>query len=366
MNLRRIAVIGVTFLLIVTEVSAQVITPPDPPKKNLFPGSHRAIQYVGRVDFTVPKKPRFWASGVYVKAKFVGTHIEVTIVDEVKGGTNHNSVTTVIDDGKPVIHTLKEKINKIKVASNLEPGEHVITICKNTEASVGFIEVLNMTCDGLLPLPLKGERKIEFIGNSTTAGSGMDVSRTPCGKDQSNDQHNVYESYGPVTARALQAQWHVTALSNIGLIKSWNLNFTMPQVYDKVNIADNTMPFNASRYSPDVITVCLGENDGPQDSVKFCSAYVQFVGALRNYHPKARIILLSSPMSEPKFSNVLKNYLTGVVDYLNENGDKNVSKYFFSRSFNSGCGGHPDTKEHQMIAKELTAYIVSIMEWTSL
>ena len=49
------------------------------------------IQYVGRFDFTDPKKPRVWAPGAYVQARFRGTACAVVVNDEVRYG---NSITT--------------------------------------------------------------------------------------------------------------------------------------------------------------------------------------------------------------------------------------------------------------------------------
>ncbi len=49
-------------------------------------------------------------------------------------------------------------------------------------------------------------------------------------------------------------------------------------------------------------------------------------------------------MSDPAFDKVARKYITGVVGFMNDHADKNVTKYFFSRSYTSGCGGHPDKK----------------------
>jgi len=359
---KRILVVLLTIASFV--VHAQVVQPPTPVKKDVFPASHRAIQYTGRVDFSVPKKPRFWAPGVYVQAKFLGTHCEITVIDEVLYGTNHNSIAVIIDDGAPVKYKLREKTNKIKVADKLPPGEHIITICKNTEAGVGYIELLNIVCEGLVPMPLKPTRKIEFIGNSITCGAGMDINEVPCNKGQWYDQHNAYMSYGPLVARSLNAQYHLSSVSGIGLIHSCcDMKITMPQVFDKINQRENAIPWNFSRYQPDVVTVTLGENDGIQDSTTFCDAYVKFLTDIRSHYPKAHLICLTSPMADEKLTAALKNYITGVIDQRISQGDKNVSKCFYSRSFNSGCGGHPDLKEHKLIADELSAYIRKTMSW---
>ncbi|HVU84722.1 MAG TPA: hypothetical protein VHC50_07765, partial [Puia sp.] len=39
---------------------------------SFFEADDRNIQYVGRIDFTNPKRPKFWAPGVYIKTKFKG------------------------------------------------------------------------------------------------------------------------------------------------------------------------------------------------------------------------------------------------------------------------------------------------------
>jgi len=44
-------------------------------------------------------------------------------------------------------------------------------------------------------------------------------------------------------------------------------------------------------------------------------------------------------------------------------GDRRVSSYFFSRKYSHGCGGHPDLKEHEQIASELTDYLKGLMRW---
>ncbi len=171
-------------------------------------------------------------------------------------------------------------------------------------------------------------------------------------------------SYGPITARELNAQWSLSAVSGIGLIHSCcNMTITMPQVYDKVNLRNDSINWDFKNYQPDVVTVCLGQNDGIQDSTKFCSAYIDFIKRLRSYYPKAAIFCLTSPMADSSLTIVLKNYLSSIVWHENNSGDKNIYKYFFSKRYHNGCGDHPDILEHKEIAKKLASYIKKIMNW---
>ena len=332
-------------------------------KLKLFKANNPNIQYFGRIDFSDPLKPRFWSPGVYLKARFKGTALDIVINDEMSGN-NHNYIEIAIDDKQPVRIKLTDKVNVIKAARGLQAGVHTIIICKDTESGIGYLKVVGIRCGELLPLPPKPKRKIEYIGDSITSGTGMDVSVVPCDKGQWFDQHNAYMSYGARTSRTLNAQWQLTAVAGIGLTHSCcNMDILMPEVLDKVYLRNNKMQWDFSRYQPDIVTICLGQNDGIVDSVLFCSTYVTFIDNVRTHYPKADIICLTSPMANDTLTSVLKKYLSGITAYMNNKGDKRVYKYFFSKRYHNGCGGHPDLAEHEQIADELTACIKQIAHW---
>lgn len=333
-------------------------------RTTFFAADNPNIQYMGRVDFSNSQRPRFWVSAVSIKARFVGADCDVILNDEVLGGNNHNYLELVVDDAKPVRMQMRTKTDTISVAKGLSAGEHTVTICKNTESGIGYLELVGFRCRGLVALPAKPSRKLEFIGNSITCGTGMDQSEVLCDKGQWYDQHNAYMAYGSQVARQLDAQYHLTSVSGIGLIHSCcQMTVTMPDVFDKINLRANTTPWDFSRYTPDAVTIALGQNDGVQDSVKFCSAYVQFIGTIRGKYPQAHIICLTSPMADARLTAAMKAYLTGIVGYITAQGDKNVHSFYFSRSYNGGCGGHPNLSEHEAIANELSPYLKTLLHW---
>jgi len=333
---------------------------------SFFSADNPNIQYTGRINFSNPKCPRFWQPGVYITVGFSGTTCSITLNDEVQYGKNHNYIEVAIDNNEPVRMQTTGRVNNIKVADGLDDGRHTIVICKNTEASIGYLEFVGITCRSIYRLPEKPVRKIEFIGNSITCGAGSDQSVKPCGQGEWYDQHNAYMSYGPVAARQLNAQWQLTAVSGIGLIHSCcNMDIVMPDVFDKVNMRNgkDSLTWDFTKYIPDVVTITLGQNDGVQDSVTFCSAYVKFISTVRSKYPKAHIICLTSPMADGTLVAAMKNYLTGIVAYMNNAGDKKVHKFFYAQRYSHGCGGHPDLDEHTLIAEELTLYIRGMMKW---
>lgn len=354
---------NLVFLIVFMIACLQVITQKKAAAQmNFFPANHPCIQYTGRIDFTNPMLPRFWQPGIYIETKFTGTDCYIIVKDEELGGMKHNYLETVVD-GKPLRLQTKSKQDTIAVAKGLSGGIHTLLICKNTEANIGYLEFVGIQCEKLIKPAAKPLYKIEFIGNSITCGTGSDQSEIACGKGVWQDQHNAYLSYGPTVARKLNAQWSLSAVSGIGLMHSCcNMNVVMPSVFDKIDMRGDSLQWDFSNYQPDVVTVCLGQNDGIQDSILFCTAYVSFVKRLRTYYPSAQIILLTSPMGDAALTAALKKYLSSIKKYINKT-DKKVDTYFYSKRYHNGCDSHPDLAEHQMIAGELGTFIKKKMKW---
>jgi hypothetical protein len=328
-----------------------------------FAADHPFIQYTGRIDFTNPKLPRFWQPAVYIHIKFVGTACEVILNDEVLWGKNHNYLEVVVDGIAKRIQT-KSAHDTIVVAKGLAAGTHTLTIYKNTEANIGYLELVGFRCKQLIKPSAKPIRKIECIGNSITCGTGSDQSQIPCGKGVWHDQHNAYLSYGAITAIRLKAQVHLSSVSGIGLMRSCcNMNIIMPTVFNKISMRNDTIEWDFKNYQPDVLTICLGQNDGVQDSVLFCKNYISFIKQLRLVYPNTQIVLLSSPMADAALASFMKKTLTAIKSVMNNAGDKKVAVYLFSRQYHNGCDNHPDLAEHIQIANELTTAIKKIMNW---
>lgn len=336
----------------------------DPASKAiLFEADNPLFQYVGRIDFSDTKKPRFWSPGVYIKAKFKGTTCTLLINDQELWGKNHNYLEIVIDD-KPVRIQTKGKMNEIEIAKDLADTIHTLIISKNTESNIGYLEFIGLRCEALLPLPAKPEQKMEFIGNSITCGTGSDQSEIPCGKGVWHDQHNAWLSYGAITARGFNAQYHLSSVSGVGLMHSCcNMDIIMPPVFDKIEMRGDSIKWDFKNYQPDVVTICLGQNDGIQDFDFFCNNYINFLKQLRGYYPNAMFVCLTSPMADAALTSFMKKTLTAIVKKANAAGDKKVTSYFFSKQYHNGCDGHPDLAEHREIAAELSAFIKQKMKW---
>jgi hypothetical protein len=326
-----------------------------------YPADHPGFEYNGRIDFSDVKAPRFWQPGVYIRFRVRGMHCRIILRDEELWGKNHNYLELIVNGEARRLQT-KSK-NDTLVVDGLDQDTNEVTLVKNTEANIGYLDFLGVYCLKLMPRPFSPVRKIEFIGNSITCGAGADPSEVPCGKGVWHDQHNAWLSYGPTTARSLEAQYHLSSVSGIGLMHSCcNMKIIMPQVYDKVSMRNDSIVWDFKKYQPDVVTVCLGQNDGIQDSTAFCDNYISFLERVRGYYPKAMIVCLSSPMADPRLFAFAKKTINAIVDKMNKT-DKRIKKYFFTKQYKNGCDYHPDLAEHASIAKELTAFIKKTMKW---
>ncbi len=330
---------------------------------NFFPPDNTFIQYTGRIDFTDPRLPRFWQPGVCITIKFSGPVCEVILQDEMLWGKNHNYLELVIDGSESRIRTRAAR-DTIIIRPDKAKTLHTLTICKNTEANIGYLELVGFRCEKLVkpdPLP---ERKIEWIGNSITCGTGSDTTDIPCGTGMWQDQHNAWMSYGAVASRHLQAQFHLSAVSGIGLMHSCcSMNILMPEVFDKISMRDDSIEWDFKRYRPELVAVCLGQNDGLQDSAEFCSRYISFLKQLREYYPDAALLLLSSPMADDQLRSFMRNTIISVKEIMNEQGDARVYSHIFNKQYSGGCDSHPSLYEHQLIAAELGQLIGGIMNW---
>lgn len=324
-----------------------------------FAPDHTSIQYSGRIDFTHPDQPQFWQPGVNIQFGYIGDSCGVIIEDEMKWGNNHNYIQVVVDEISIRLQ-LSSKRDTIWIKGSHAKKIHQAAIYKNTEANIGSLTFHGLLCKKIQPVKNYWIKKIECIGNSITCGTGSDESVIPCGKGNWYDQHNAYESYGLVLARKLNAQVHLSSFSGIGLMHSCcNIATNMLAIYDKVDMGVNTIKWDFTKYQPDIVTLCLGQNDGVQDSAVFVANYLSFIQTLRKVYPAATILCLSSPMADSALKSFMIKTIHAVVDYCKQQGDKRIQSYIFSKQYNAGCDGHPSLKQHRQIADELEIYIMS-------
>ncbi|MEJ2543581.1 MAG: SGNH/GDSL hydrolase family protein [Calditrichaceae bacterium] len=338
-----------------------------------YAASDPKIKYFGRIDFNDPEKPRLSGPGSYIKFSFEGPTCEVLLNDE-NLYNQYNYISIELDDQYKERFAMDSSKQKYQIASGLGDGVHTALICKATEAGIGYVEFSGIVCQELVNLEEKKDRLIEYVGNSITCGMGLDTTDVSCHTGQWYDQHNAYLSYGPLTARALNADWILSSVSGIGMTRFWNTDDpTMPQVYDNLYLNNDTVKvWNPKNFQPDMVSICLGQNDfsdgeGPQpraalDSTQFAQDYIGFLKRIRKRYPDAQIACISSPMIDGKKKVQLFSYLSAIAKYMREKeNETQIHVFEFAKTYNKGCDWHPSREEHVAIAQELRSFYKKIM-----
>ncbi|MEO6682265.1 MAG: hypothetical protein ABIN48_05510, partial [Ginsengibacter sp.] len=145
-----------------------------------YPASDKYIQFIGRHEMIDSSQIKTSAPGAYLQFKFFGTECRLKINDENKWNKYGNYLQIIIDDSITYKVKLSPTDNEVILAKGLPIGEHKIIISKATEAGIGSVTFKEISVEKLLPPDPKPLRKIEFVGNSITAGLGNDQSMIPC------------------------------------------------------------------------------------------------------------------------------------------------------------------------------------------
>jgi lysophospholipase L1-like esterase len=343
---------------------------------NSYPAGDKRIVIMGRYQTDELGGVLFGASGVTFSLKFSGSFMDIVLEDEFRSGTDYNYFTVIFNDRQPVRFKTETGKTLYRIADELPPGEHTLILNKATEGQNGWNRLAEVRCEMLLQAPPIPERRIEYIGDSITCGFGANDSEIPCGTGTWFDQHDTWESYGAILSRRLNAQWHLNAVSGIGMIRNWNSpGPVMPERYAGIYLdySDRDSHWDFTKYQPELVVIGLGTNDfsdgdgsvprPPPDGPTFIEQYIRFIGYLRSQYPEAYFLLLSSPLLDPDRNSILESYLHRIVAHLIREGDHKVSRFSFSQRYTNGCGGHPDRSDHMKMADELEPFVRKLMGW---
>ncbi|MCB0474314.1 MAG: electron transporter RnfD [Flavobacteriaceae bacterium] len=329
------------------------------------------IKYSGRIDSTGRKAAELYWSGTTIQANFKGRSIDA-LFDDTKGD---NYYDIIIDQGAPTIFrpdTLKQYYT---LASGLSKGKHHIEIFKRTEWTRGTSSFYGFKIKGhpdLLSKPAAVKRKIEFYGNSITAGYAVEDFS---GKDRPDSTFtNNYLSYAAITARHFNAQYQCICRSGIGITVSWFPQI-MPELYYRLDPNDENSHWDFSAYTPDIVVINLFQNDswivnmpnneqfrrrfGDQapDDGSIIKSYENFVGAIREAYPNASIICMLGNMDITKTGSKWPGYVKQAVANLND-----AKIYTLIVPFKN-TKGHPSIAEQKILADHLIQFIDDTVKW---
>lgn len=333
---------------------------------------NKAIRYSGRVSLNKDQATFYWP-GSAATIHFIGTGLKARMQSLKEKAyfyaildNNMSSVLKIEVDQTKKEHTLAE---------NLPQGKHSLQLYKLTNStSANILYGFSITGKAKLrPATKAPKRKIEFYGNSITAGHGVDVQ--PGMKDSGQiELFNNYYTYAALTSRHFNAEASIIARSGIGIMLSWFPEI-MPEVYDRLDPFDTSSKWNFSTYTPDIVVINLFQNDswlinkpehaqfknrfGNQKPTEdfIIKSYREFVQSIRSKYPKAEIICALGNMDATEKASKWPLYIQQAVQNLS---DPKIHTLFFPYK---NTTNHPNRQEQQTMADQLIKYIENHIKW---
>ena len=257
-----------------------------------------------------------------------------------------------------------------------------------TSCTVRFIKLSECAMSGGLCVSLSAEGeikptpekpfKIEFIGDSITCGYGVD--------DPVAEHHfktateDFTKAYAYRAAKLLDADYSAFSISGYGIISGYTteeipLDQLVPPYYEAVGFSHaefvngkkpQDIPWDFSRYVPDLIVINLGTNDAsycksiPERCETFAAEYFNFLKIVRKNNPGAKILCSLGIMD-----NTLCEYVEKTAErFAAETGDKRIYTLRFSTqdgSLGYSADWHPTEATQIRASEELVAKIKEIM-----
>jgi len=305
-----------------------------------------------------------------------------------------------------------------ELAKGLPAGEHTITVWKATEDNVeansdslstkGEMAFGGFTSDGSFgEPPARPKRRLEFIGDSDTAGWCADGS--PSTGDTPNKFQDSYQTWASQLATHFEAELMVEAVSGwgVGEIRPASTESNgglgahpIQSILDYTNGGAESQKWDYSSWTPDAVVILIGPNDESDVTAPFSSnvtapkalkgksfvaAYLSLLTQIaknyKNASPPPKIIHVCGgslngfdPCSDIQTANDqfnketktgLKGFFTTITKPTWEkiNGCKNGMNKCSGKTKYNGCDGHYNHDGHAMVAGEIAPQVKKVLGW---
>jgi lysophospholipase L1-like esterase len=311
---------------------------------------------------------RFLATGTEATFEWPGTAIEVEFqgawLDVVLDDTGRNSMVVDVD-GSVSRLDLKKGEHTYRVLSDTVAARHAVRLVRRTEASFGATVLKDIRTDGSFLPPQPKTRSFLVIGDSISAGYGVEGKDAKC--RFSADTENQYLTFAAVVARRFGADVTTLAASGKGLVRNYDgsTTATMSDLYTRL------LPSRPDREQlPDtsVIVVHLGSNDfssgaRPPD---FVARYADLLAQLRANAPDAMIYAGIGPMLWGADLDAAVSAVNEAVAVRRAAGERKIAPIKFDSPqgvASRGCDSHPNEIGQGHMADELEARVKADLGW---
>ena len=334
---------------------------------------------VGNALYLEPSASNFTMTGDFAGDVYLTVMHSHGINDE-----NEPGLFVQIDGGEGVYFDLDTFYTKqtLKIASGLEAGEHTIAVSKSVDSKNGGLYIYSASFNGTLANTEAKTRKIQFVGDSITAGFGVVTkSNDPLGIVTDGVYTNKtysYYSYANVVADALNADYY--SISNGGWYFSSSdsadlENKSITRIYDEQSMLIELGAYDHSVWQPDVVVINLGTNDATLKDAdgnlvvtaeQYMTDVAVMIDQVRAANPNAKIIWAYGAMGDT--SNMpeggLEDWIIAAIESYNADKEAAVQvTYVELPTHQDGLWAHPSVDGQQEIGEALASKIAALMGW---
>ncbi|MCW3846301.1 GDSL-type esterase/lipase family protein [Sphingomonas sp. LB-2] len=264
------------------------------------PASSPEMNVGGRVVKQADGGMRFGWPAIYFEQRFKGTGVVATVQTETE-------IFRLYVDGKDR-GTIRPGALTLGV-KGLPQGEHVVRLEKLTESQSGGAVFGGFKFDGVPLATPHRARRIEFIGDSHSAGYGNTSTSRTCTQKEIHDTTDTQQAFGPLVAKRFDADYRVNAYSGAGIVRNYNgvaPQQNLPVLYARAIPGEEASTANDAGWQPQLIVIKLGSNDfstplhagekwADQAALHadYRASYSRFLAMLIARHPKAHFLLMA-------------------------------------------------------------------------
>ena len=244
---------------------------------------------------------------------------------------------------------LKEGSHSYSLSFTKTKSMHV-KIIQITELQYGFFELEEIQTDGEISKLDKPSESILWVGDSLSAGYGLEADTTPLVFNTHFE--DCTHAYPYLVSNALNTLPIIIAYSGNGIISRW-----IPETEEKPNTEDilpSIFPYDLSE-NPSWVIINLGTNDAsytrgiPEREQHFQELYIDFILKLKTKFPNAKFLLCYGLMEKSLLSSVQKVALETSSLFLRFNTATEKDGFCFA--------SHPNKTSHLNAAHTLINFI---------
>jgi lysophospholipase L1-like esterase len=322
-----------------------------------FTGANSRL--IGRFDTSATGKAQFTWPGSAIEFSFEGSNASINLhsAERVRFEVNVN--------GEKKTLWVDASTTNYPLATDLAAGKHTIRLTRVSESSAGVTALTSdpQTDGQLLAAPQAPDRQLLVIGDSITAGYGVEGDSAQC--KYSLDTSTQQLTYAALAAQKLQADLQAIAWSGIGAWRAYGEETpTSPTIltrYQRTLANDENSRWDVTQYQPDAVIINIGTNDFWQGSVTeaYSQGMSQLIAQVQSDYAGKPVYLMVSPM----LGGEARSSQTEILLSLTNEGIHLLDAGKIEAEDGLGCDYHPNLTTQQRLADAVGERLAKDLGW---